>query len=118
METTISKDVFVEAINAVKAQHFHDLKCAASFSVVYPESFALLYDNNFLKHAIIDILEKGMCDEGEHSWIEYFIYDLEFGAKYTEGCVSINEGAPIDISTPELLWDFLVRSHTWPTLHG
>ena len=50
-------------------------------------------------------LEVGTCDGNE---IEYFIYDLNFGKDYNEGCLSEMDGTPIDISTAEKLYDYMV----------
>ena len=50
-------------------------------------------------------LEVGTCDGNE---IEYFIYDLNFGKDYNEGCLSEMDGTPIDISTAEKLYDYIV----------
>lgn len=50
-------------------------------------------------------LEVGTCDGNE---IEYFIYDLNFGKDYNEGSLTEMDGTPIDISTAEKLYDYIV----------
>lgn len=50
-------------------------------------------------------LEVGTRDGNE---IEYFIYDLNFGKDYNEGSLSEMDGTPIDISTAEKLYDYIV----------
>lgn len=109
MPITISKELFVEAIEAIKAQQFHDFKCCAAFAIVFPDAYTTLYNNGFIGDALLKMLKVGMCDEGENSWIEYFMWELEFGKRYREGCVR-QDDVPIDISTPDLLWEFLVKS--------
>ena len=42
--------------------------------------------------------------------ISYFIYDLEFGSNWTEDSFTGSDGKPIDISTPEKLYDYLVAN--------
>lgn len=42
--------------------------------------------------------------------IEYFIYDLEFGKKYHEGCYTNKNGENIDLSNAETLYDRLLES--------
>lgn len=49
--------------------------------------------------------EVGTCNGNE---IEYFIYDLNFGKDYAEGCFTEMDGTPIDISTAEKLYDYIV----------
>lgn len=49
-------------------------------------------------------LEIGTYDGND---IEYFIYDLNFGKEYKEGCITEIDGTPIDISTTEKLYDYI-----------
>lgn len=39
--------------------------------------------------------------------IQYFVYDLDFGKEYTEGCFTEIDGTSIDISTAEKLYDYI-----------
>lgn len=57
---------------------------------------------------VVKLLEKLMQDRG--GIISYFIYELDFGREYREGCVSDNNGN-IDISTPEKLYDLLMAEY-------
>lgn len=52
-------------------------------------------------------LEIGTRDGNE---IEYFIYDLDFGKEYKEGCFTEMDGTPIDISTAEKLYDYITET--------
>lgn len=52
-------------------------------------------------------LEIGTRDGNE---IEYFIYDLDFGKDYKEGCLTAMDGTPIDISTAEKLYDYITET--------
>lgn len=54
---------------------------------------------------VIKLLEKLMQDGFGN--ISCFIYELDYGREYQEGCVSDKNGN-IDISTPEKLYDFLM----------
>ena len=40
--------------------------------------------------------------------ISYWCYELEYGIGYYPGCVTDENGNPIDISTPEKLYDYVV----------
>ena len=57
---------------------------------------------------VVKLLEKLMQDRGGN--ISYFIYELDYGREYREGCVSDNNGN-IDISTPEKLYDLLMAEY-------
>lgn len=58
---------------------------------------------------VVKLLEKLMQDSiGD---ISYFIYELDYGNDYQEGCIS-DENGNIDFSSPEKLYDYLARSYT------
>ncbi len=57
---------------------------------------------------VVKLLEKLLQDRGGN--ISYFIYELDYGREYREGCVSDNNGN-IDISTPEKLYDLLMAEY-------
>lgn len=54
---------------------------------------------------VVKLLEKLMQDSFGN--ISYFIYELDYGREYHEGCVSDKNGN-VDIGTPEKLYDFLM----------
>ena len=54
---------------------------------------------------VVQLLEKIMGDSCGN--ISYFIYELDYGKEYKEGCISDNNGF-IDISSAEKLYDFLM----------
>ena len=104
----ISKVLFIETIEAIKAQASHDEKCSNAFSIILPDSHISLYNNSFLEDSLLKILQIAMNDTSEHSWIEFFFYDLDYGKGYYEGCASYKDGNPIDLSDAGKLWEFLV----------
>ena len=54
---------------------------------------------------VVKLPEKLMQDSFGN--ISYFIYELDYGREYQEGCVSDKNGN-VDIGTPEKLYDFLM----------
>ena len=63
---------------------------------------------------IIELLEKlfnEKKDEYGYSIISYFIEELEFGTKWTPECFQEADGTPIDISTSEKLYQYLVENY-------
>ena len=101
----IDKEYFTKIINNLQKQAEHDSKCSDAFSVILPNDYVSLYDNSILFDTIINMLKVYFNDK--FNWIEYYIYDLDYGKKYYHGCVKIHD-EPIDISTPEKLYDFLL----------
>jgi hypothetical protein len=105
----ITKELFVKVINALKEQSDHDDKCVDAFNVILPDDRVMGYSNTKLVIMLQDLLELSFKDNTEHSWIEYFIYELDYGRKYTEGCATEADGTNIDLSTPEKLYKFLLK---------
>lgn len=58
---------------------------------------------------VVKLLEKLMQDSAGN--ISYFIYELDYGKEYREDCVSDKNGN-IDISTPEKLYDYLMKEYS------
>lgn len=49
-----------------------------------------------------------MNDEHKDSWIEYYIYELNYGKDYRPGCATDKDGN-IDLSDAGALWEFLKK---------
>lgn len=58
---------------------------------------------------VVKLLEKLMQDSVSN--ISYFIYELDYGREYQEGCISDKNGN-IDVSTPEKLYDYMMTEYT------
>ena len=54
---------------------------------------------------LLFLLKKMMHDK--YDYIEYFIYELDYGRKYEAGMITDESGQDIDIHTSELLYDFI-----------
>ena len=46
----------------------------------------------------------------KYDYIEYFIYELDYGREYEIGMVQDEYGQDIDIHTSDLLYDFLAQN--------
>lgn len=58
---------------------------------------------------VIKLLEILMRDNAGN--ISYFIYELDYGKTYQEGCISDQSGN-IDFSTSEKLYDYLMKEYS------
>jgi hypothetical protein len=103
----MTKELFVETIEALQKQYEHDAECSKAFKTILPNDYTSSYDNHWLTNQLVKLLQIAMNDENEDSWIEYYLWELDFGKKYKDGCASYKDGRIIDISTPEKLYDFL-----------
>ncbi len=57
---------------------------------------------------VVKLLEKLMQDHVGN--ISYFIYELDYGREYQEGCIS-DKNDNIDFSTSEKLYDYLMKEY-------
>ena len=54
---------------------------------------------------VVFLLKKMLHDK--YDYIEYFIYELDYGRKYEAGIITDENGQDIDIHTSDLLYDFI-----------
>ena len=104
----INKKMFVDCISAIQQQEEHDKKCIEAFQAILNEDRIVIgYNNSKLSQQLITLLETILDDKG--GWIGYFIYELDYGKDYTEGCITNKDNFSIDISTIENLYEFLLK---------
>jgi len=101
--------MFIECMVALKVQYDHDLKCSEAMAVLFPDDYISLYNNEALSGQLIKVMKCSMGDNHKDSWIDYFIYELDFGSKYSKGCASYVDGGDIDLSTAATLYKFLKK---------
>lgn len=58
--------------------------------------------------SVVFLLKRIMRDQYEY--IDYFIYELDYGRKYEAGMITDENGEDIDLRTPELLYDFIINN--------
>lgn len=98
----MTKESFVEAINAIKDYH----KKIDNIQTVLEENCE---DSIFLPPSLEATLIKVLEDSfNDTDFIEYFIYNLEFGSEWEPGCIE-DSGKDIKMQTPEDLYDYLVN---------
>ena len=56
---------------------------------------------------VVKLLETMFND---YDYISYWLYELNYGRNYENGCLKEATGKNINISTPEKLYDFLVKN--------
>ena len=101
----ITKKQFIESIKALEAQHRHDSKCSDAFKVILPEDYITSYKNSFLHNQLVNLIEKLTNDR--MGWIDYYIYELDYGKEYEDGMVKNKDGNNISLKTPTDLWNLL-----------
>lgn len=106
----ISKEKFVEIINRLKGYTelqnkindlFRDNIDNKEMDFVNAGSICIGHES------VVVYLLENMFDT---DMISYWIYELEYGEKYKEGCVLDENMNEIDLSTAEKMYDYLVKS--------
>ena len=99
----ISKQNFIKYIN--KLQELRSIEDA-----INEAGKILEFSINFgsYEQLIIDILTDAFNDDSYGSWISYFLYDLNFGSDWHEGCVTEKDGTNIPLRDAGELYNLLV----------
>ena len=105
-EVVFTKDLFIETIHEIEKQHNHDRKCTEAFKVLLHNDDANGYDNHWLQNQLIKILQIAMNDNHKNSWIEYYLWELDFGRKWKKDSVKVN-GKNFKLQNAYDLWDLL-----------
>ena len=108
----MKKELFIEAIEAIQKQVQFDIEVSKHLGKAFPDAFEanLLPKNHFLQNALIHVLQVEMndlqlCEHGQ-SWIEYFLWELNFGEENYRKKVTKN-GQEVPMSNAAELYDFL-----------
>ena len=106
----ITKQEFVDIINKLKevndfvdetnnkARKLNDAIISDFFNAT---SLSISHEN-----IVVKLLENMFNDTDIISW---WIYELDYGRKYEEGCIQDCDGKIIDIPTAEKLYDYLIK---------
>ena len=102
-----SREIFIETMDTLKKQYQHDNECSRAFRVILPNDHISNYDNHLLTNQLVKLMQIALNDAHKHSWIEYYMWELDFGKKYNKGCATNKDGSNINLSNAGTLWDFL-----------
>ena len=106
----IDKDTFVNSINSIKVFKSYLNKLSNVGLNLYDVDAIVSMEDSFK-----ELLAK-CCNDREVSpyigkEIDYFIYELDFGEKWTETSFTDGYDNPIDISTIEKFWDYIYNTY-------
>lgn len=79
------------------------------------DALGAVIDTGDVSDMVVDLLNKLMeleSDELFGSDIGYFCWELDFGRKWTPDSIQDINGNPIDISTSEKLYDYLISDQS------
>lgn len=107
----IKKEQFVEIINRLQEAHdiqdkINEIFRNATDNIIcdFANSAGLMICNEDL---IIELLE----DMFDNDMISYWIYELDYGKDYIDGCIVDEKNEIVNIKTPENLYDYLISAY-------
>ena len=100
----MSKESFIRSINKMKEC---DRKIQNIEKVLMENCDDAIFCPPSLETEMIQMLKDLFHDES--SWIEYYIFDLDFGEKWEEGMIT-ETGKSVSMRTPEELYDILIQN--------
>ena len=106
----LTKEQFVEYVDCIKKTCDKDDMLSEAIEKACNDDCRVFGLYGTECSVMVDLLSLAMgLEVGTYSgnMLEYFIYDLNFGKEYKEGCVAEKDGTPIDISTVEKLYDYM-----------
>ena len=102
-------EILTTGIEAIKKQQDYDIQQAKRANKFFPNAFNanLLYDNEILHNAIIQMLELIFNDKDE--WIKHYIQELNFGEENYRLKVIGKNGKEIPLTTIQDLFNILTK---------
>lgn len=109
----LTKEEFIQTIDKIQEaldfeQKVNELYWNAGYqSPEYPDLYSPLIktlDRMFYADSERDV--KNFISD-----IDYFCIELDFGRKYTPGCITYADGTEIDMSTADKLYDYLMEGY-------
>lgn len=111
----LTKERFVKCIDALKRQSDLDRINSEHIQAIYDsESISAIYPNDIIITALVDLLSDLLqdysIDKYTGNWLEWWLYECDYGREFKLGSANYEDGTEIDLSTPEKLFDFLVSN--------
>lgn len=104
----LSKEMFVECINFMRDRSDAMDRVNKLFTEEFEDSIFYPY---FKYEAMMGrVLKDAMRDE-KNDWISWFLYEVDYGRDAKPDSVTEADGTPIDLTTPEKLYDFLISEY-------
>ena len=103
----ISKETFVNIMNRLQTLNDNMDAANMAFKKLSPDFCGFFIPEVF--NMVIDVLNE-IFEDKEDWYLEYCIYELDFLRSFKMGDVISVDGDPIDLSTWEKVYDFLIEN--------
>lgn len=98
----INKENFIKYIN--KIHQFRTIETNINKAGKELESFSISFA--IYEQLAVDILED-IFEDKEYGWINYYLYELNFGSKWKENCITM-DGKDVPMRDAGELYDVLI----------
>lgn len=105
----ISKKTFCDTLEALKKYYDIQNEMSKLLRSNDIEGCGFIPFSSEYETIIIDLLEESVNDKTH--MISYWAFDCDYGGEIEEDSVTDAEGNNIDISTPEKLYDYLIKEY-------
>ncbi len=102
----LNKDKFTKAITELQLLE-QDIECVHNALKKLDPDFGGLYLSR-VSTLIVSVLKDAMDDK--YDYIDYFIYELEYGKKWKKGTITASNGKDIKLQTVEDLYNYLKKT--------
>lgn len=104
----ISKELFIQTVEFMQEQDNKQSKLCEAL-----EDMALGFRCDALVYCgyntqMVNLLHAGLNLPENSETLEYWLWDLDFGRQYKPSCFTDENNKPIDISTVDKLYDYLI----------
>lgn len=109
----LSRDVFKKYMQQVQQTIDKDDKLSEAIERAGVDSRVMMLYGPEVQ-TMVELISKLMGQDSDDydNVINYFVYDLDFGKDYKEGCFTEADGVTsIDISTVDKLYDYLILTY-------
>lgn len=102
----ISKSSFIKAIENIEKQHRQEQAFSRAVNNYFSQDVDNSLPRNYVVNSLVEILQKHFNDDHKESWIEFYLWEIDFG-KITEGYNVYIKGEPFELKTPSDLYKLL-----------
>ena len=104
----IGKELFVEVIeDAMKSDDYQNW---LNQQLISKGAEGCLFQPTCVD-SVIKLLHIIFGDADSENVISYFCFELDYGRKWKEGIITEQNGEDINLSSPELLYDYLISEN-------
>jgi len=105
----ITKEKFIEVLAFLKKKQSQENRFCELLEEMVPDTFVHAFVYADFESELVKLLKIALDLPDENDDIEYFLYELDFGKDYKPGTVTEEDGTEIDMSSPEKLYNYLVK---------